>query len=193
VEDWYDGPPPRPVWLAPAIFAALGIVIVVLIAVVHRHDDRSDTAATTTTTAVHASTTTTRPRSGPLGGPGNPIPVGGSGTVGGWTLGVLSPTDADGTVLASVRIVWNGTAGQTIGDAKQLSLQVLDQDGNAHDLGGAGCPGDPAGALAAVPGLDVGTSDTLALCWSVPHVDRDTSMLVVQVAAAPTPLYFALR
>jgi hypothetical protein len=186
-------PPPRPVWVGPAIFAAIGIVVVVLIAVVHRHDDRDDTAArSTTTTTVHRTTTTARPVSGPLGGAGNPIHVGAGGTIGGWTITVLSPSDSDGAVQASVRIQWNGTSTQSIGAVSELSLLVDDPDGVEHELGGPACPGDPASALAAVPGLDAGTSDTLALCWSVSAADRAGSLLAVRASSVAEPLYLAL-
>jgi hypothetical protein len=186
-------PPQRPVWVGPVIFAAVGIVVVVLIAVVHRHDTRDDTATrSTTTTAVDRSTTTTRITNGPLGGPGNPLLLGSTGSAGGWTVAVLSPSDADGSVLASLRIVWNGTAGQTIGHSSQLSFRVLDAQGIEHELGGAACAGDPQGALDAVPGLDIGTSDTIPLCWTVTGAGRESSLLVVRVTAVPSPLYFAL-
>jgi len=194
VEPTSTAPPPvRPVWVGPAIFAAIGIVIVVLIAVVHRHDDRNDTEArSTTSTTIHRTTTTVRAVSGPLGGAGNPIHVGDGGTIGGWTITVLSPSDADGAVQASVRLQWNGTSTQSIGAVSELSLVVDDPDGVEHDLGGPACPGDPASALAAVPGLDVGTSDTLALCWSVSAVDRSASLLAVRSSQVAEPLYLAL-
>jgi hypothetical protein len=182
------------VWVGPAIFAAIGIVLVVLIAVIHRHDrDDTTTARTTTTTTVErATTSTTRPVSGPLGGPGNPIPVGSAGSIGGWSVTILNPSDVSGAVQASVRLEWDGRSGRTIGDAGELSLHLTDPSGGEHDLGGAACAGDPADELAAVPNVDIGTSDTVPLCWSAPVVDRTLSMIVVRSAAATGQLYLAL-
>jgi hypothetical protein len=188
-------PPLRPVWVVPAVVAALGIVVVVLIAVVHRANDRAPgVAATSTTTAPPARPTSTavpRDSSAAAGSRANPFPVGTAGPVGGWTITVESASVQGSALNASVRVEWDGTATATVGDPTDLSLRIDDATGE-HELGGTGCTGDPAAALAAVPHLDVRTSDTVALCWSVTGLDLPNSVLAVRSATASQPTYLSV-
>jgi len=177
----------RPVWIVPAIAAALALLFVVVLAVESRDGGSAAPRASGATTI-----TTAPPADVPPGNRGNPLPIGTSGVLGGWRLSVLSSSRAGDVVTASVQLLWDGQDGVAGGDAKVLQLDAQDSAGRSHPVGGAACAASPITDLATVPPLDAGQTTTVSLCWTVAGLGQSPVGLAAKVASAPDVTVFAL-
>lgn len=128
----------------------------------------------------------------PDGSRAHPFAIGTAGGTSGWQITVQSVGGDGAAITGNVLLRWAGREGAATGDASKLVLRIEDAEGHDHPLGGAACPGDPAGELAKVGALGEGHTATVALCWTADGLDRSSAAMVAEDADVADSAFFAV-